>query len=79
MNFAYRNSLPTTVRTHAEKSDVLDLPRFEQTPRPVAVVVIWRREETRWAGCVALRVGPKRQSQRLLPFVSAGGETCRVR
>ena len=29
--------------------------RFEQTPRPAAVVVAWRHKETRWVCCTARR------------------------
>ena len=40
---------------YAEKSDLLCLRRFEQTPRPTAVLVVWRHEETRWVRCPARR------------------------
>ena len=46
-----RNSFPMR-----KKSDSLCVHRFEQTPRPTAVVVVWRREETRWAHCAARRI-----------------------
>ena len=41
--------------SYAEKSDLLCVQRFEQTPRPTAVVVVWRREETCWGRCTAHR------------------------
>ena len=37
-----------------KKTDLLCVQRFEQTPRPTAILVVWRREEAR-VRCTARR------------------------
>ena len=50
VNLANRNSL------RMQKYRIcLCVQRFEQTPRPTAAVVVWRREETRWVRRTELR------------------------
>ena len=41
--------------SYEEKSDLLCVQRFGQRPRPTAVVVVRRREETRWVRYTARR------------------------
>ena len=48
MNIANRNSLPLRGKNAF-------IARAEQTPRPTAAVVVWRREETRWVRRTARR------------------------
>ena len=38
-----------------KKTDLLCVQKFDQTPRPTAVLVVWRREDTRWVRCTARR------------------------
>ena len=49
-------------------SDLLCAHRFEQTPRPTAVVVVWWREETRWVRCTARRTGASEPTRSALVF-----------
>ena len=41
--------------SYAKKSHLLYVQRFEQTPRPTAVVMVWRRETTSRVHCTARR------------------------
>ena len=45
--FSYVSLRIETVFPREKKTDLSCVQRFEQTPKPTAVVVVWRREETR--------------------------------